>query len=123
MPRPANRRNDFRARTHPAYWAFVVHRLSGVALTLFLPLHFFVLSRALQGEAALAGVLRWTDAPGVKAGEVLIVLSLAAHVAGGVRLLLIEFVGWQRERRKCALAVGAGIVLAYGLLDALGLIA
>ena len=28
------------ARGHPAYWAFLVHRVSGVALALFLPAHF-----------------------------------------------------------------------------------
>ena len=34
-------KNDFRARNHPAYWAFVVHRASGVLLALFPPLHFW----------------------------------------------------------------------------------
>ena len=46
-------RNDFRARGHPSYWAFVVHRLSGVLLTFFLPVHFWALAQALQGEARL----------------------------------------------------------------------
>ena len=31
-------KNDFRARNHPAYWAFIVHRASGLLLALFLPL-------------------------------------------------------------------------------------
>ena len=47
-------RNDFRARSHPAYWAFIVHRVSGVALALFLPLHFWALGagarRARRGS-------------------------------------------------------------------------
>ncbi|NBW66961.1 succinate dehydrogenase, partial [bacterium] len=25
-------KNDHRARNHPAYWAFLVHRISGLAL-------------------------------------------------------------------------------------------
>ncbi len=50
-------RNDFRARNHPAWWAFLVHRLSGLALAVFLPLHFWVLGQALHGEAALDGFL------------------------------------------------------------------
>ena len=25
-------KNDFRARNHPAYWAFLAHRISGVLL-------------------------------------------------------------------------------------------
>ena len=42
------RRNDQRARArHPAYWAFLMHRLSGLALAVFLPLHFWALGQAL----------------------------------------------------------------------------
>ena len=55
------RRNDVRARAHPAYWAFLMHRLSGLALAAFLPLHFWALGRALQGAAALEEFLRFTD--------------------------------------------------------------
>jgi fumarate reductase subunit D len=29
-----------RARNHPGYWAFLVHRVSGVLLALYLPAHF-----------------------------------------------------------------------------------
>ena len=39
----------FRRRSHPAYVAFVVHRLSGVLLALFLPLHFWALGQACAG--------------------------------------------------------------------------
>ena len=117
----AIRRNDARARTHPAFWAFVVHRVSGIALTLFVPLHFWALSHALQGEASLQGLLRWTEHPAVEAGEVLLVLALAAHLTGGVRLLLVEFVGWRSEGRKTALAIAAGLAFACAALFALNL--
>ena len=39
-------------RNHPAYWAFVLHRLSGLALALFLPVHLYVLSMAIGDGAA-----------------------------------------------------------------------
>ncbi len=80
-------KNDFRARNHPAYWAFIVHRGSGVLLALFLPLHFWALGQALHGAAALDGFLRWTEQPLVKFAETGLVLLLAAHMAGGLRLL------------------------------------
>lgn len=105
------RRNDFRSRNHPAFWAFAVHRLSGVLLTLFLPAHFWVLGQALAGEAALDGFLRWTEQPLVKAAEVGLVLLLAAHLAGGLRLLLLEFTAW-RGWQQSLLAVAAGFSLA-----------
>ena len=113
-------RNDYRARNHPAYWAFIVHRVSGVALTLFLPLHFWALAQALQGEARLETFLRWTDQPLVKFAEVALVVLLAAHMAGGVRLLAIELLPW-REWHKSLLAAATVVSVAAGLAFALNL--
>jgi len=47
------------------------------------------------------------------------VLALAVHLAGGVRLLFVEFVGWRAEWQKTAIAVVAGASLACALLFAL----
>ena len=113
--------NDFRARNHPAYWAFIVHRASGVLLALFLPFHFWALGQALQGAAALDGFLHWTELPLVKFAECGLVLLLAAHMAGGVRLLMLEFLPW-RDWQKSLLAVAAGASLAAGLVFALNVV-
>ena len=113
--------NDFRARNHPAYWAFIVHRASGLLLALFLPFHFWALGQALQGAPALDGFLRWTEQPLVKFAETGLVLLLAAHMAGGVRLLMLEFLPW-RDWQKSLLAVAAGVSLAAGLAFALNVV-
>jgi len=110
----------WRARKHPAWWAFLVHRVSGLALVLFLPFHFWALGRALAGETALEGFLRWTDTPLVKFTEWTLVLLLAAHSGGGVRLLALEFLAW-REWQKSLLAGAVAVVLAAGLAFALAL--
>jgi fumarate reductase subunit D len=118
-------KNDFRSRNHAAYWAFLVHRISGVALTLFLPLHFWALGNALHGEARLESFLRWSDQPLVKAAEVILVLLLAAHMAGGARLLMLEFMDWPgnaHERHKTLLAGAVGVSVAVGLLFLLNLV-
>jgi fumarate reductase subunit D len=107
-----------RARSHPGWWAFIVHRVSGIALALFLPAHFLALGTALSGEAGLDEFLRWTDRPLVKAAEWILVMLLAAHLAGGLRLLALEFLPW-REWQKVLAAVAAGFALAAGLLFAL----
>ena len=96
----------------------LVHRLSGIALALFLPLHFWALGQALQGEARLESFLRWTDQPLVKASEWAIVLLLAIHLTGGVRVLMIEFLPW-RDWQKTLAAAAAALALAIGLLFAL----
>ena len=117
--RTAVRRNDARTRTHPGFWAFVVHRVSGIVLALFLPAHFFTLSQALARPAALDAFLSWTRQPAVRLLETLLVLALAAHFAGGVRLLLIEFAGWRREWQKTLLALAGAAALACALLFAI----
>ena len=115
----ASVRGDFRARAHPAWWAFVVHRVSGLALALFLPLHFWVLGSALAGAPALDAFLTWTRQPLVKAAETLLVLALAVHLGGGLRLLFVEFVGWRADAQKSAIAAAAACALAAALLFAL----
>ena len=110
----------WRARNHPAFWAFVVHRVSGLALALFLPGHFWALSQALQGPAQMDTFLAVTQQPLVKAAELAIVLALAAHLAGGLRLLALEFLPW-RGWQKTLAAVAAGVSLAVALAFALAL--
>ena len=102
-------------RNHPAWWAFLVHRLSGVALALFLPAHFLVMGLALQGEATLDGFLRWSEQPLVIAAEWVLIMLLAAHLAGGLRLLALELLPW-REWQKTLAAASAALAFAAGLV-------
>jgi len=113
-------KNDFGARNHPAYWAFLAHRVSGVLLSLFLPLHFWALGRALQGDAGLDAFLRWSEQPLVKFAETVLVVLLAAHLTGGLRLLALEFLAW-RDWHKSLLALAAGVTIAAGLAFLLNL--
>ena len=110
----------YSARRRPAYAAFLVHRLSGLALALFLPIHFWVLGQALRAEAELEGFLRWTDRPLVKAAEWTLVLLLAAHAGGGLRLLALEFLRW-RDWQRSLLAIATAFTVLIGLAFALAL--
>ena len=112
---------DLRPRSHPTYLAFVVHRVSGLLLALFLPVHFWVLGSAIQGAARLDGFLRWTENPIAKAAETILVVLLAAHLAGGLRVLALEFLGW-RSRQKDMVAASAGIALLVGLVFLLNVV-
>ncbi len=104
-----------RARRHPGYAAFMAHRVSGVALALFLPAHFLVLGLALEDAAALDAFLVWSQAPLVKIAEWGLVVLLSAHLAAGVRLLVIELLPW-RGARHGLIGLGAGVSLLAGAL-------
>ena len=107
--------NRIAIRNHPTYWAFVLHRVSGLALAVFLPAHLYVLSFVIDGAARLDGFLHWAEHPLVKAGEVGLVVLLAAHLAGGLRILAVEFLPW-RDWQKTLVVIGATFALGVGVL-------
>ena len=107
-------------RNKPGYLAFLLHRLSGLALVLFLPAHFLVLGMALN-ESAFDTAIAWTAQPLVKFGEWGIVVLLALHMTGGVRLLALEFLPWS-DAQKTRIALGLGVALVFGGAFALGLV-
>ena len=99
-------------RTSPLWWAALLHRLSGLALAIFLPFHFLALGLAISGEAQLDGFLRWVDQPLVKFSESALVGLLAAHLLGGVRLLVLENFAWRDGQKWLALLAVAGAMIA-----------
>jgi fumarate reductase subunit D len=101
-------------RTGVLWIAALVHRLSGLALAIFLPLHFLTLGLAIDGEAWLETFLRWTDAPLVKLSEAGLVFLLLVHMLGGLRLLLLENLDWHDGQKELAtLAAAVSAVLAF----------
>ena len=94
-----------------------MHRLSGLALAAFLPIHFLALGLAIEGDAKLEGFLRWSDQPLVKLGETILVFLLAVHMLGGLRLLVLENIGWlDGQKRLALLAAAASAVAAFVFL-------
>lgn len=102
-----------RSQKHASYFAFLGHRLSGLALAIFLPFHFLVLGLALEGPNHLDDFLKWSDQPLVKFAEWGLVGSLAIHMAFGVRLLVLEHLPWVGQRKTLVwLGGGFGVVVA-----------
>ena len=98
----------------PGFVAALLHRLSGIALAIFLPLHFLALATALNGAAGLDGFLAITHTPLVEASECLLVVALATHMTLGLRILAIELLNI-RERTLAVLTGCAAAVFAVGL--------
>ncbi|MEC9264587.1 MAG: succinate dehydrogenase, cytochrome b556 subunit [Pseudomonadota bacterium] len=111
-----------RHRRDRAYLAFLGHRISGIGLAVFLPLHFIVLAEVLAGEAALDSVLAFTAHPVVKAMEWLLLVLVCTHLIFGLRLLMLELRPWRgrgADRRGWILP-GLILALAVGTVAMLG---
>lgn len=98
----------------PGFWAALIHRLAGLALVVFLPLHFLALGTALSGANRFQSFFDATNTPLVKFAEFGIVVALAAHLTLGLRILAIEFAG-TRERTATAVSVCLAAAAAVGL--------
>jgi fumarate reductase subunit D len=101
--------------------AAMLHRLSGIALAIFLPLHFLALATALNGAKSLDLFLALTRQPVVALLEWCIVVALALHMALGLRVLAIEFFDF-REKTLAVLYVCLAAVFAVGLFFAFNLV-
>ncbi len=102
-------------RHHPLWLAYALHRFSGLALALFLPAHFYVLSLALTQPEKLDGFLHWAEMPLVKFAEFGLVFLLAVHMFGGLRLLVLEFLPWSGPQKTLAGGALAGAFFVSGL--------
>ncbi len=119
-PRSSGPRNSG-YRRDGLWLAAMVHRVSGLALACFLPLHFLALALVLNGERTLDRFLRWTDQPLFKLAETGLVALLAVHLLGGIRVLVIENLAWRPGQKQMAFgaAVLATLVAAAFLVRVL----
>ena len=104
-------------RRQSLWIAYFLHRVSGVALALFLPVHFYVLGLALRDADRLDTFLTWTENPLVKMAEVMLVFCLGIHLFGGLRLLALEFLPWSpRQKTLASLAVVTALAVSVCFL-------
>lgn len=96
--------NGITKRAHPLWWAYLLHRLSGLGLALFLPMHFWVLATALTDPDWLDSFLQLNTAGAKKLAEFGLVFLLAVHLFGGLRLMAMEWLPWTAPQKTLAAA-------------------
>ena len=105
-------------RSHPLWLAYILHRLSGLLLALFLPLHFWILAMAISDPQSLDGFLLLTESGAVKLAEFALGFLLAVHMFGGLRLMAMEWLPWsskQKTMAACATALAFLIATLFFL--------
>lgn len=98
---------EISSRAHPLWLAYILHRLSGVCLAVFLPFHFWVLALAVTNPIQLDGFLATTEAGVVKLAEFGLVFLLTVHMFGGLRLMAMEWLPWTPSQKTLAAGAAA----------------
>jgi succinate dehydrogenase / fumarate reductase cytochrome b subunit len=97
MPAPARHPNRLgvlgwlgAGRSGLERYLYVLHRVTGLALLLFLIFHVFVTATRLFGRDAWEALMAATHSPVFQTLEFLVYVAFAFHALNGVRLILVE---------------------------------
>jgi succinate dehydrogenase / fumarate reductase, cytochrome b subunit len=108
---------DVRGR-RMGHWAFILNRLTGLGLLLYLFLHLCVLSLLAVGPGAWDGFVSAALTPAFLALDVVLIFGLLFHGLNGLRVTLVGFgliVGRQQALFVALMVFGAIALLVAGL--------
>ncbi len=110
-----------RYRWHTGSFAWLIHRVTGILLTLYIFLHLYVLSH-LKDPETFNSMMALMKHPLVKLSEVGLLGLVLAHGLNGLRLTLLELgVSSRLQKSLFWTAVATGIVILFiGGLPILG---
>ena len=102
---------------HPAHyrigtWAWLAHRVTGVAIAGYLAAHIIVISTALAGGASFNQVLAGLQRPLFLAFDIILIGVILYHALNGFRILLFDLgVGVRQQKPLFWGLMGAGVVV------------
>jgi succinate dehydrogenase / fumarate reductase cytochrome b subunit len=103
-------------------WAHVFHRVSGVALVLYLSMHIWVVHHIQKGQAAYDELMHTLGAFPFRVGEAFLLAAILFHSINGMRLVVMDSgIGMRSQRSTfwlvfavCAiLGIAGGIVIVF----------
>lgn len=91
-------------RREAGSWAFILNRITAIALTFYLVLHLIVLNKLTQGPPAYDDFVTFAQRPLIKLGEILLIAAVVLHGLNGIRLTLLALgVGLRSQKSTFAL--------------------
>ena len=95
-------------------FAWMLHRLTGLALVGYLVVHIWGL-KAITDEASYNALIASYHAPIFKVGEFLLLGAVVYHALNGMRIVLIDFVGWSPNQQKLFWSLGAVAAVLFAV--------
>jgi succinate dehydrogenase / fumarate reductase cytochrome b subunit len=114
-----------RYRIHLGTAAWILHRLSGLALILYFLLHIWVIHHLIGGRESFDGIMEYFNNPLFKSLEIGLVGVILYHLFNGLRVTLFD-IGIMVERQKAVFGVAVVLwlvswaVIAYAMLTRVG---
>ncbi|PSQ81386.1 MAG: succinate dehydrogenase, cytochrome b556 subunit [Bacteroidetes bacterium QS_8_68_15] len=103
-----------RYRIHKEMFAWMLHRLTGVAIVVYLAIHVWGLKSITNREAYNALIAKY-HGPLYVIGEFLLLGAVIYHALNGLRIVLIDFLGWHPHQGKLYWTLGAVAVVLFAV--------
>ncbi len=100
-------------------WAYLLHRITGIGLTVYLFVHIWALSSLTKGNAAFAAEMKTFTTPPFKVAEWLLGLLVMWHAFNGIRIAVVDLgngAKYQKTLLKAVWTVGIAVVLLMFIL-------
>ena len=91
---------DLVKNRNPGMLSFWIHRVTGVAVTVFLFLHIFTLSSVFRGKDAYDYAISKFDTKSGYIFQYVLLLAIAVHLLNGIRITIADFWGLTRSQKK-----------------------
>lgn len=103
-------------------WSHVLHRVSGLALLVYLTMHIWVIHHVQKGEESYDALMRSLSTAPFRVGESLLLAAILFHSINGIRIAALDAgIGMRNHRATfwivfavCAvLGITGGIYLVF----------
>lgn len=78
-------------RGREGQWAFLLHRLSGLAILFYLLLHVFSIGSIIFGEKFYMAIHHTYESPIFRIGLIFVTAGVAYHAFNGLRIIIMDF--------------------------------
>ncbi len=98
--------------------SFLLRRISGVALVIYLALHMWVIGSVNQGPEVFNARLNAVQTPIFKLFEIALLAAVVYHAFDGIRLLIVHYFDVTDKRKSlfyAAFAIAAILTVAGGV--------
>lgn len=100
-------------------WGFVLNRVAGIGLVVYLYLHLVVLSTLLGGEAGWDSFVDLARSPAFLTLDVILIAGILGHGLNGLRVALVGsglLVRWQRTLFITLMVIAAALLVIGAVL-------
>lgn len=104
--------------------SWVLHRITGIGISLYLFIHILVVSNLLKGPEAFNKEMEFVQQPIFVLGEIALLGAIIFHSLNGIRILIIDFGKGSLYQKKLfwAFMVAAIVIFIIGALPVLHLL-